>query len=136
MAAAPRPADPRELTEAEWRVMNAVWDGGGELSAREVLERLGPGREWAYTTLKTLMDRLVEKGALRTCRDRGRARYAAVVAREAARGAAVRGLVARAFEGAVGPLVSHLLGEAELTEQERCALERLRARETPRSRRR
>lgn len=101
-----------QLSEAEWRVMSPVW-AKGEASARDVLEALSPGTEWAYTTLKTMMDRLVEKGALRA-RKRGNVTlYEPALSRVAATKSALRALVDRAFGGAFPPLVRFLVDEVD-----------------------
>ena len=49
-----------ELTDAEWKVMNAVWDRS-PTTVREVHGALSASTVWAYTTVKTLMERLVKK---------------------------------------------------------------------------
>ena len=53
-----------ELSKAEWLIMNACWDRKN-LTARDVHEAVAPQREWEYQTVKTMLDRLVEKGYLR-----------------------------------------------------------------------
>ena len=47
-------------TSAEWQVMNALWQEH-PATAREIEERLPPGTRWAYTTIRTMLTRLVEK---------------------------------------------------------------------------
>ena len=51
------------LSDAEWTVMRAVWSRA-PASARDVLDEVGEETGWAYTTVKTLLARLVDKGAL------------------------------------------------------------------------
>ena len=53
-----------DLTRAELDVMNVLWDRH-PMSAREVHDVLHARLEWAYTTTRTMIDRLVGKGALR-----------------------------------------------------------------------
>lgn len=65
----------RELVDTalgtlEREVMAVVWDGDGEVSVRDVQERLKP--EVAYTTVMTTLDRLFKKGFLVRAK-RGRA---------------------------------------------------------------
>jgi predicted transcriptional regulator len=52
-----------ELTKAELDVMKVLWHEG-RLSARELHERLSEDTDWAYSTTRTVMDRMVEKGVL------------------------------------------------------------------------
>jgi predicted transcriptional regulator len=121
--------DPRaepHLTDAEWKVMNAVW-ARGEATPRHVLEALRAETRWAYTTVKTLMDRLVEKGALRARRSGLTSLYRPVLAQARARRGAVRALAERVFGGALGPLVHCLVDEGTLSPRQRRELRRLLA---------
>ncbi len=112
------------LSDGEWKVMEAVW-AGGAVTARDVHDAVGPGTAWAYTTVKTMLDRLVRKGALAVRRDGPAGVYEARVTRAAARGTAVRGLVERAFDGAFAPLLHHLVEGRTLSPREREDLRRL-----------
>ncbi len=114
-----------DLSPAEWRIMNVVWKSQGKTTVRETLDVLQEDTGWAYTTLKTMMDRLVEKGALAVDRSRKPAGYRAAIARHRARHDAAKSLVNRAFEGAVAPLVHELIRAEELTDRERAELERM-----------
>ena len=113
-----------KLSDSEWTVMNAVWSRA-PASAREVLEALGREPGWAYTTVKTMLARLVEKGALRMERRANRNVYEPLVTRENARRAAVRSLLERAFDGAFGTMLQHIVREEELARSERAELARL-----------
>jgi predicted transcriptional regulator len=53
-----------KLTEPEWIIMNALSDKHPG-KARDVVERLASSVRWAYTTVKTMLDRLVEKRAVK-----------------------------------------------------------------------
>ena len=53
-----------KLSDSEWTVMTAIWERS-PASVRDVLERIGPKTDWAYSTVKTILERLVEKKALR-----------------------------------------------------------------------
>lgn len=122
--------DEPKLTEAEWTVMQAVWNRS-PASARDVLEAVEGETEWAYTTVKTLLARLVEKGVL-TERRRGNASwYEPRVTRDEARVTALRGLLERAFGGSLGALVQHMASEEKLTRKEREKLARLLSEDEP-----
>ena len=58
-----RPAKP--LTEVEWAIMGAVWQHQ-PCTAGTVQEALDAAHGWAYSTVKTTMDRMVAKGLLST----------------------------------------------------------------------
>jgi predicted transcriptional regulator len=81
--------------------------------------------DWAHTTVKTLMSRLVEKGALEAWQEGKTTHYRALLPRSRARASAARALLEKAFDGAVGPLVHHLVRTQRLSEADRRELERL-----------
>lgn len=108
------------LTDAEWKVMDCLWEKA-PATARDVCGRLDTG--WAYTTVKTFLDRLAEKGLVRARKRDPATTYAPVLTRTQARRAAVRALATKAFDGAVGPMVHFLVGR--LSEKERAEVRRL-----------
>ena len=63
MTPAPTDAEPPRLSEMEWEVMKPLWTHG-PLAARDVYEKVPDGYGWAYKTVKTMLARLVKKGAL------------------------------------------------------------------------
>lgn len=65
-------SDLPRLGELEARVMEALWDGGGWSTPREVLELLEDERDLAYTTVMTILVRLWQKDLLERRKD-GRA---------------------------------------------------------------
>lgn len=120
-----RHATDTPLSDAEWKIMNAVWDRGGEVSARDVLDALVSETEWAYTTLKTLMDRLVEKGVLAVEVRRNVSWYRARLPKRRAVAGAANDLLRRAFGGEIAPLVHHLVQSRRLSPRDRAELRRL-----------
>jgi predicted transcriptional regulator len=52
-----------ELTDAEWAIMRVVWENE-PCAAGTVQEALKKTKDWAYSTVKTTMDRMVKKGFL------------------------------------------------------------------------
>jgi BlaI family penicillinase repressor len=109
------------LSDTEWTVMRAVW-ARGPASARDVLEAVTAETGWAYTTVKTLLARLVEKGALSERKRANQSIYEPLVTARTARVAALRALVDRAFDGVFGSLVQHLVAEERLSDRDRAAL--------------
>jgi predicted transcriptional regulator len=50
--------------ELEQAIMQVIWDADRPVTGREVVDRLAQSRPVAYTTVLTVMDRLVRKGIL------------------------------------------------------------------------
>jgi BlaI family penicillinase repressor len=113
-----------QLSEAEWKIMNRVW-ADSPVTARGVLEAVEQETGWAYTTVKTMLGRLVEKGALKERKRSGASEYEPRISKTKARATALHALLDRAFGGALGPMMSHLVEKEKLSKKDRAALERL-----------
>jgi predicted transcriptional regulator len=115
-------------------VLHALWRRG-KATSRELLEELA-AENWAYTTLKTMLTRMEEKGFVRSRPLGNAAQYEPLLARGEAQRSALRTLIERVFEGAAGPLLAHLAEEERLSAVERAELEqKLRASPTRKKRR-
>ena len=112
------------LNDSEWAIMSTVWEHGPS-TARQVHERVEPGTGWATTTVRTLLARLVEKGALAEQRRDGVAVFEPLVTREGARASALRSLVERAFDGTFGSFLQHMLQKERLSRGDRARLRRM-----------
>jgi BlaI family penicillinase repressor len=112
------------LTEAEWAVMHVVWEHQ-PCAAGTVQETLQDSRNWAYSTVKTTMDRMVAKGLLETRTIRNLTLFSSRVSRADAQRGELRQLLSRAFGGALTPLIHFLIEEEKLTPQEIAELRRL-----------
>ena len=113
-----------KLSEAEWQIMNALWQQH-PASARELTERLPKDVSWAYTTVKTMLSRLVVKNAVSESKRGNTSMYEPLVTRKGARLTAIRNLMNQAFDGAVGSLMHFLVEEQTLSEKERLQLIKL-----------
>ena len=121
----PRKKSPN-LTEAELRLMDVIWDRGSATVA-EVAEALPKSLNLAYNTVLTTLRILEEKGYLRHTKPRdGRAFvYEAVVGRNEASRNAVRYLVSRFFRNSPELLVLNLLEDEELGDEELTRIRKL-----------
>ncbi len=113
--------------------MNAVWDGNpGGLAAGEVVEAVARVQDWHPRTIKTLLNRLVQKKAVDVQVDGRRYLYRPRGGRDAALRRESRSFLSRVFGGAVAPAVVHLLEQSalKLTPQEIAQLRQILERET------
>lgn len=114
------------LSEAEWRLMRVVWRQH-PLTARQALDAVVGETQWAYATVKTMLMRLVEKGALSVEPVGNAMVFSPLLREEDARQAAVDSLLERAFDGAFGSLMHFLMKNQSLSPRKRRELERLLA---------
>ena len=107
----------QQITPAEWRVMRIVWSLGSTTS-REITELLQRRVDWKAATIKTLLHRLVVKGALAT-EKQGRAFiYRPLVAEQATMSNAADSLLDNICERRVGKTLCHVVEHAELSKND------------------
>lgn len=112
------------ILDSEWSIMRVVWKL--ELcAAPTVREELEEERGWAYTTIKTMMDRMVKKGLLKSQRMRNLYLYSAAVTEVQARRNEIMRAVKRAFDGTLTPMMQFLIENDELTEKQYQQLEEM-----------
>jgi predicted transcriptional regulator len=97
-----------ELTEGEWAIFTVVWDNE-PCAAPSVQEELASRKNWTYSTVKTMMDRMVAKGLLKTERIRNLMLYRSTITRKQAQSGEIMRAVKRAFDGALTPMMQFLL---------------------------
>ncbi len=112
-----------QLNDSEWRVMQVIWRRG-RCTARDVHQELSAETSWAYTTVKTVLDRLVSKDLLGVTAAANVLVFESRISPESARRNAVRALLDRAFGGSFAPFARFLVDE-ELTSAERAELQSL-----------
>ena len=117
-------SDPVHLSDGEWQLMQIVWRQGSA-TAREVLEALPEENTWAYSTVKTMLDRLVEKDIIQSEKRGNVSFYEPVVSQNQARRNAVRSFLDKAFDGAFAPLMRFLLQDGSLSEADRNEIRKL-----------
>jgi BlaI family penicillinase repressor len=110
------------ISDAEWAVMRVVWERA-PVTANEVVEVLGPRRDWKPKTVQTLLRRLVDKGAI-GYEKRGREFvFRPLVDERACQAAESRSFLSRVFGGEVAPFLAAFVEREELS---RAEIERLK----------
>jgi BlaI family penicillinase repressor len=118
------PAPNVELTESEWSVIKAIWETE-PCTAPAIQEKLFKPTQWTYSTVRTLMDRMVAKGVLKARKDGKLTIYQSVVTREQAQKGELVYALKHAFNGALTPMVQCLLENNELNDDELAKIEAL-----------
>ena len=111
-----------ELTEGEWAILKAVWNKQ-PCAAPTVQEALEKQKGWAYSTVKTMMDRMADKGLLKTERIRNLILYRSAITRTQAQNGEIMRTIKRAFNGALTPMMQFLLDNKRLSEKQLRELE-------------
>lgn len=113
------------ISESEWSVMELLWEAAPQ-TASEVARALRPSTDWAENTVRTLLTRLVKKGALKIGRNKsGTQTFRPAVSREASVQAESDSFAQRIFGGAAKPLITHFAQNSQLTAEEVAELKRI-----------
>lgn len=110
------PAIPK-ISDAEWQVMQILW-GQAPLSAAEVVDRLADKQDWSPRTIKTMLSRLVQKGALTYTQQGNRYHYLPAVTESACIRDASRSFLSRVFSGDTSLLLAHLVEAGKLSSED------------------
>ena len=104
-----------KLFDSERRVMECLWDEG-DLSAKEIAERLNKKVGWSKTTTYTIIRKCVEKEAVER-KDPGFICHH-LISRESVQEQETEDLIQRNFDGSADLLVASLLGSKRLSQEE------------------
>ncbi len=116
------------LSNFELEVMRLIWRDK-EVIVPDLHRELAAERDISYSTVKTIVDRLEEKGAIRRLRTYGRTiLYGPAIAEKALAKPLVNDLLRRLFGGSARPLISHLLKDENLSLDDLAYLESIIAR--------
>jgi BlaI family penicillinase repressor len=115
---------PVSISDAESVVLGVLWRAN-HATTEEVVAALARRREWQEPTIKTLLNRLLKKGAISATKDGRRYIYTPVLMREEWLSSESEGLVDRLFGGRVAPLVAHFSKHQKLSKKDIAELKAL-----------
>ena len=113
-----------QISEAESVVMEVLWARSPQ-SAEEVVDALAGRQEWQEATIKTLLNRLLNKGAIEADKDGRRYLYSPLLQRADWLLQESHGLLDRLFDGRVAPLVAHFSAQRKLSRKDIAELRKL-----------
>jgi len=113
-----------QISDAESVVMEVLWTRS-PLGADEVVSALAGRQDWQEATIKTLLNRLLNKGAIRAEKEGRRYLYAPALRREDWVQGESESLIDRLFGGRVAPLVAHFSAQRKLSRKDVAELRKL-----------
>ena len=112
------------IADSEWRVMQVLWEQGPQ-TANDVVNALSGQVKWKSRTIKTLISRLVKKGAVKVTEEGYRYRYSAAVDESTCIRSETKSFVRRVYQGTMKPALAAFLEDADLSDQEIDALQKV-----------
>jgi len=113
-----------QISDAEWIVMNLVWEAQ-PIDASQVVEELADANSWSVATIKTMLHRLVKKQALTHEVDGKKYIYRSNVRRHDCVRKASRSFLDRVFGGEAAPALLHFAKNAKLSAEDVAELREL-----------
>lgn len=119
-----------KISNSEWHIMRVFWENTTDtantpLSANQVVEALADETTWKSRTVKTLINRLVKKGALEYQVDGRSYLYTPTVREDECLREESRSFLKRTFSGALMPMLVHFIQDEKLSNDEIDELTRL-----------
>ena len=112
------------ISDAEWHVMQVLWEAS-PLTANNVVEALDGNTAWSPKTVRTMINRLVSKGALDFTKKGRTHHYYPLVSRTACAKAESRSFLRRVYGGALQPMLATFLEVEDLSPGEIEELKRI-----------
>ena len=118
-----------KISASEWEIMKVLW-AQAPCTANEIVGALRE-HDWTPPTIRTLINRLVKKGAVAHSKAASREyHYAPLFTQEECARHERRSFLHRIYNGATQPMLAHLLQDEELSTEEAEALKRILNRKT------
>lgn len=122
-----------KLSELEWEIMKPLWNEG-PMAARDIFAVVPAEHGWAYKTVKTMLARLVKKGALVYDQIGNSYLYRPAYTREEMTRSIMGSFVDRVFDGALQPFMAYFAesvdeDELKVLKAELARIEKLRQKE-------
>lgn len=112
-----------KISEAEWSIMKVLWDGcernGRGMTLGEIVQDLVGSTGWSNTTIRTLIIRLSEKGAVEIDKTTGVYSYSPKTSKSECVRSEVESFVERVFDNSAYNLMASLVRDGKLTEKEK-----------------
>jgi BlaI family penicillinase repressor len=113
-----------ELTKAEWLIMKCCWKKG-KCTARDVYEEMLKQKAWRYQTVKTMLDRLVQKDYVKMSKIGPICLFEPAVSQTRVMGKALDTFVGTVLDGTLTPIFAHLAKGGKLSQEDIETLKKL-----------
>ena len=110
-------SDKTALTEAEWKIMQLLWQHS-PMTMMEITTALEKQTRWTKNTVTTLLKRMTQKGTVRVDETGSVKRYSPVADKEKVTWEQTDTLLKRLFSGKASLLVTNLVEHGDMTEEE------------------
>lgn len=114
-----------KLAPSEWKIMRILWAASEPMPAYDIIQALAGSVDWQPKTIKTLLNRLVKKGALGYRTYKNLYLYYPKIGEEECVRKAGESFIKTCFDGALQPMLAHFVRHRKLTPAEMRELRRI-----------
>ena len=107
----------KSISNSEWKIMKILWQTPN-LTLRQIYEKTGAAEGWSYTTVRTLVTRLVEKEAVAADKSGANFKYYPLLSENECKNSEVKNFIDKVFDGKKSTLMVSLTKDSKLTEEE------------------
>ena len=106
----------KSISNSEWKIMKILWQTP-KLTLRQIYEKTGAAEGWSYTTVRTLVTRLVEKEAVAADKSGANFKYYPLLSENECKNSEVKNFIDKVFDGKKSTLMVSLTKDSKLTEE-------------------
>lgn len=107
-----------KISDAEYEIMEIIWDMEGEVTTADIVERLGENNPWKLTTILTLASRLVEKNVLRVRKEGRTNYYSPNISKDEYKSYQASDLIEDMYGGSVKSLIASLYNNKKINKED------------------
>lgn len=107
-----------KISDAEYEIMEIIWDIGGEVTTADIIDRLGKDNPWKHTTILTLAKRLVDKNVLKVRKERRVNYYSPTISKDEYKSYQADDFIEDMYDGSVKSLVASLYDNKKIDKED------------------
>ncbi len=112
-----------KLSEAEWYIMNVLWENQeldkDALELKQITKALKEQTGWSSGTVRTMLLRLIDKGAVSVDQTTGVYKYSAQLDKERCVQEEASSFLERIYQGSISQFVACFAKEGKISKEER-----------------
>lgn len=107
-----------KISDAEYAIMEIIWNEGGEVTTADIIEKLGEDNFWKHTTILTLAKRLVDKNVLKVRKEKRVNYYSPKITKDEYKSYQANGFIEDMYDGSIKSLVASLYNNKRIDEKD------------------
>jgi len=107
-----------KISDAEYEIMEIIWNAGKEVTTADIIEKLGEDNLWKHTTILTLAKRLADKNILNVRKEKRVNYYSPKITKEEYKTYQANELIENMYNGNIKSLVASLYDNKKIDEKD------------------